>query len=127
MPEYVFWTKRSLDQAKKDEIPLPNLNLLPSQYHSIYPEYFTKKAHSDVEIDDFTDSPIEITTTVSKKWISRLRVEPLQKKDPILSTLMKKSENGFKNNFVYKLKKCEEFQKKRYANMRLGIVSFIFG
>lgn len=38
IPLEIFWTRRSLEQMSKGVIPLPNLHLLPKEYHYLYPK-----------------------------------------------------------------------------------------
>ncbi|KAK0427178.1 hypothetical protein QR680_010101 [Steinernema hermaphroditum] len=45
MPTNVFWVKRTMQQRQEGFVPLPNINLLPKKYRSLYPTLFPKEAH----------------------------------------------------------------------------------
>lgn len=40
VPTEVFWTKRTMEQMKEGLIPLPNIHLLPKEWHHLYPNLF---------------------------------------------------------------------------------------
>jgi hypothetical protein len=44
MPVEVFWTKRTMEQMKEGLIPLPNIHLLPAEFHYLYPSLFPANA-----------------------------------------------------------------------------------
>lgn len=47
MPLNIFWTRRTMEQMRKNEIPLPNILQLPNQYHYLYPSVFNIKSAAE--------------------------------------------------------------------------------
>ena len=47
MPDNIYWTKRTAEQGQTEIIPLPNINLLPKEYHYLYPNYFKTSAEDN--------------------------------------------------------------------------------
>lgn len=73
LPLEVFWTRRSLEQMSKGIIPLPNLRLLPKQYHHLYPKllpvkkkYNKRKPENDLRFVYFLNYFYAITNILSR-------------------------------------------------------------